>query len=111
MKSSVLTGITEGAFDTLKVRDPPFTGPLTEVSTLVSGAVYDDTELAATVATNTANLATNTANIALKRNIADSYTKGEVDALLPGATHQATTLEFDAYGSSANVLTIKGGSM
>ena len=104
MKSSPLTGITESAFDHVRVRNPKYEGPMTDIHTLVSDAAYDDTELAAAVSTNTSN-------IALKRNIADSYTKGEVNALIPGATHQATTLEFDAYGSSANVLTIKGGSM
>ncbi len=91
---------------------------MTDIHTLVSNAEYDDTEIAATISTNTANISTNTANIstntaniALKRNIADSYTKGEVDALLPGATHLASTLEFDAYGTSANTLSIRGGSM
>ena len=75
MKSSPLTGITTASFDSLEVRDPRDIGPMKDILTLINNTAYDDTALAGDVATNAATIATNTSAIALKRNIADSYTK------------------------------------
>ena len=69
MRSRALTGTTVGSFDQLLVRNPANTGPYEDVLDLVSGAVsgggYDDTQIQAAVAVNTAtinNLSVSTAN-------------------------------------------------
>ena len=63
MRKSPLTGLTTGEFDALRVRSPPFTGPLTEVSALVAASAYDDTQLQQDISTNAATLTTNAAAI------------------------------------------------
>ena len=55
MRSSSLTGITSGEFDSLRVRNPPFTGPFVDVTGGGGGGgSYDDTALTQAVATNAA---------------------------------------------------------
>jgi len=64
MRKSPLTGTTTGDFDSLRVRHPAHTGSLVSVASLVAGAAYDDTQIAAAVAVNSASTAANSANIA-----------------------------------------------
>ena len=121
MKSSALTGITEGTFDHVRVRNPKYTGPMTDIHTLVSNAEYDDSALAAVVAgnssdisTNTANISTNTSDISLRRTIDDSYSKAQIEGLIYTGLNPVTNareLNFSSWGTSINVLSIKGGSM
>jgi len=57
MKRSPLIGTTTGDFDSLRVRSPANTGDFIEVSSLVAGAAYDDTQLAQDVSANTSAIA------------------------------------------------------
>ena len=58
MKKSILTGTTEGVFDSLKVRVPPYTGNLVDVGAGGGGggASYNDTELRGLIQTNVYSL-------------------------------------------------------
>ncbi len=103
MKKTPLTGITSGAFDTLKVRDPPFTGNLREVADIVVGGAFDPSQLQADIASNAAALATKAESSAV-------YSQTAVDALVaPQATISLTTLKFSDIDSlGVNTLTIQG---
>ena len=57
MKRSSLLGTTVGAFDSLRVRDPPYTGSFVEVATLAGANAYDDTQVVADIAANAAAIA------------------------------------------------------
>ena len=114
MKRSPLTGVTEGVFDSLLVRVPPNTGQLVEVATLVAGSAYDDTELAASVAVNSASTAVNSANIAshtstLAQHASDiSGNANASDLLTPvpvGAVFSDTPLDVWHSGSSQYIPT------
>ena len=88
MRKTPLTGITSGAFDTLKVRDPPFTGSLREVTAIVAGGAFDPSQLQADIASNAAALANKAENSAV-------YSQTAIDALVaPQATLSLTTLKF-----------------
>ena len=61
MNRSPLLGTTEGVFDSLQVRNPPYSGALVDIASLVGsgggGSSYDDTQIQADVATNAAAIA------------------------------------------------------
>ena len=99
-----MTGTTTGAFDSLRIRSPAYTGALVEVSSLIAGAAYDDTQIAGT-------LAQHATAIAGKADSSSVYSQATIDAMVaPQATHALTTLKFadiDAIG--VNTLTIEGG--
>ena len=85
MRKSPLTGITTGAFDSLRVRTPPLTGSLVEVTDLVAGAIFDPSQLQGDIANNTAALT-------LKADQATTYTKGEVNAIADGKVDDSQVL-------------------
>ncbi len=61
MNRSPLLGTTEGVFDSLQVRNPPYSGALVDIASLVGsgggGSSYDDTQVQADIATNAAAIA------------------------------------------------------
>ncbi len=137
MRRSSLLGTTVGAFDSLRVRDPPYTWSFVEVATLAGASVYDDTQVTQDVAANSSAIATNAAAIAAnasavaakaddvattsalagKRDVVDSYTKAQVDNAITAATAatavvNATVVEFQDIDSlGVNTLSINGGSL
>ncbi len=64
MRRAPLTGVTEGVFDSIKLRVPPYTGELIEAAALIEGSGYDDTQVLADVSSAAAGVASNAAAIA-----------------------------------------------
>ncbi len=85
---------------------------------MVAGAAYDDTQITAAVAVNSASTAANSATLAQhavdiggKADISAVYSQATIDAMVaPQATHAVTTLKFaDIDSVGVNTLTIEGG--
>ena len=69
----------------MRVRSPPLTGSLVEVTDLVAGAVFDPSHLQG-------NIASNTAALTLKADQATTYTKAEVNAIADGKVGDSQVL-------------------
>ena len=81
---SVLTGIENGVFDTLLVRDPA-TNQLVDVASGLSNS-YDDTALSSSIAANSATIAANTTALGAKQDNLVQISLGSQVGLLQG-TH------------------------
>ena len=85
MKKTPLLGISEAALDSLHIRNPPYSGNLVDITTLLGssgGSSYDDTAIQAAVATNSAA-------IAQKADQNTTYTKTEVDTTMATKADQS----------------------
>jgi len=70
---NALSGTTTGSFDELLVRNPSYTGGYENVLSILGGTTYDDTAIAADVATNVSGLSDLTAVVSGKMDDGDAY--------------------------------------
>ena len=111
MKRSTLLNSTTGVFDSLKVRNPPYSGAYVEVTALGGGGgSYDDSEIRGLIAANTTLVnATATAMSGFQASLDDKVDDGQVLTDVPsGSVFTDTIYTHPATHSVAEISGLQG---